>query len=72
MGILARLNAYATDDPDFNEGHPEDRFPLCERPGDRSSDLAAPTPRTAAGAAAHPLVLNPSRTHNPVARGPPE
>ncbi|MGE2733864.1 hypothetical protein [Mycolicibacterium vaccae] len=30
--FLARLDAYATDDPDFREGHPEDRCPLCERP----------------------------------------
>lgn len=29
---LARLDAYGTDDPDFNEGHPEDRCPLCEWP----------------------------------------
>lgn len=32
MGIPARLDAYGTDDPDFNEGHPEDRCPLCEAP----------------------------------------
>lgn len=32
MGLLTRLDAYATDDPDFNEGHPEDRCPLCELP----------------------------------------
>ncbi|MFN3005153.1 hypothetical protein [Mycolicibacterium wolinskyi] len=30
--LLSRLDAYATDDPDFNEGHPEDRCPLCEKP----------------------------------------
>lgn len=30
MGFLARLDAYGTDDPDFNEGHPEDRCPVCE------------------------------------------
>ena len=27
--LLARLDAYGTDDPDFNEGHPEDRCPLA-------------------------------------------
>lgn len=32
MRLLARLDAYGTDDPDFNEGHPEDRCPLCGRP----------------------------------------
>lgn len=32
MGWLARLDAYGTDDPDFNEGHPEDRCPLCDWP----------------------------------------
>lgn len=25
-----RLDEYGTDDPDFNEGHPEDRCPLCD------------------------------------------
>lgn len=30
--LLARLDAYGTDDSDFNEGHPEDRCPLCEKP----------------------------------------
>lgn len=29
MALLARLDAYGTDDPDFNEGFPEDRCPLC-------------------------------------------
>lgn len=29
--LLGRLDAYGTGDPDFNEGHPEDRCPLCER-----------------------------------------
>lgn len=32
MGFLARLDAYGTDDPDFNEGHPEDRCPVCGAP----------------------------------------
>lgn len=32
MGFLARLDAFATDEPGFNEGHPEDRCPLCEWP----------------------------------------
>lgn len=33
-GLLARLDAYGADDPDFNEGHPEDRCPVmfCEAP----------------------------------------
>lgn len=30
MGFLARLDAYGTNDPDYNEGHPEDRCPVCE------------------------------------------
>ena len=30
-GLLARLDAYGTDDPGFNEGQPEDRCPVCER-----------------------------------------
>lgn len=34
MRLFARLDAYGTDDPDFREGHPEDRCPLCERPVD--------------------------------------
>lgn len=32
MTLLTRLDAYGTDDPDFNEGHPEDRCPVCEKP----------------------------------------
>lgn len=34
--LLARLDAYGTDDPDFNEGFPEDRCPVafCGRPVD--------------------------------------
>ena len=32
MRWLARLDGYGTDDPDFNEGHPEDRCPLCDWP----------------------------------------
>lgn len=32
MGWLARLDAYATDTPGFNEGHYTDRCPLCELP----------------------------------------
>lgn len=32
MGIFAKLDRYGTDDPDFNEGFPEDRCPTCERP----------------------------------------
>ncbi|TQK29363.1 hypothetical protein [Arthrobacter sp. SLBN-53] len=32
MGILGHLDAYGTDDPDFNEGHPEDRCPVCGAP----------------------------------------
>ena len=32
MKLRARLDAYGTDDPDFREGHPEDRCPLCGRP----------------------------------------
>ena len=34
MRIRDRLDAFGTDDPDFNEGHPEDLCPLalCERP----------------------------------------
>ena len=35
MRLLARLDAYGTDDPDFNEGHPEDRCPLDGRAVDR-------------------------------------
>lgn len=31
-GLLSRLDAYGTDDPGFNEGHWEDRCPVCERP----------------------------------------
>ena len=32
--IFTRLDAYGTDDPDFNEGHHTDRCPLalCGRP----------------------------------------
>lgn len=30
--LLARLDTYATDEPGFREGHPEDRCPLCGRP----------------------------------------
>lgn len=29
---LAKLDAYGTDDPDYNEGHPEDRCPVCGAP----------------------------------------
>lgn len=31
---IRRLDTYGTDDPDFNEGHPEDRCPVawCGRP----------------------------------------
>lgn len=34
MRFFARLDAFATDDPDFNEGRYTDRCPLalCERP----------------------------------------
>lgn len=32
MSLFRRLDTYGTDDPDFNEGHPEDRCPLCEWP----------------------------------------
>ena len=32
--LLARLDAFGTDDPDFREGHPEDRGPLCGHPVD--------------------------------------
>lgn len=32
--MLARLDRYGTTDPDFNEGHPEDRCPVCGRPVD--------------------------------------
>lgn len=32
MTLLARLDAYGTDDPGFREGHWTDRCPLCERP----------------------------------------
>lgn len=32
LSLVARLDAFATDDPGFNEGHPEDRCPLCELP----------------------------------------
>lgn len=32
MKFLHRLDAYGTDDPDFREGHPEDRCPLCSEP----------------------------------------
>lgn len=31
-GLVARLDAVGTDDPDFTEGFPEDRCPLCEKP----------------------------------------
>ncbi|MGA5467185.1 hypothetical protein [Mycobacterium sp. NPDC050041] len=27
--MLQRLDAYGTDEPDFREGHPEDRCPVC-------------------------------------------
>ena len=30
--MFGRLDAYGTDDPDFAEGHPEDRCPLCSWP----------------------------------------
>lgn len=30
--LLARLDSFGTDDPDFNEGFPEDRCPICGRP----------------------------------------
>lgn len=29
--LLARLDAFGTDDPDYREGHPEDRCPVCPR-----------------------------------------
>lgn len=29
MRLLDHLDAYGTDDPDFREGHPEDRCPGC-------------------------------------------
>lgn len=32
MKLWARLDRYGADDPDFNEGFPEDRCPVCERP----------------------------------------
>lgn len=32
MKLLDRLDRYATDEAGFNEGHPEDRCPLCEWP----------------------------------------
>ena len=35
MGLLTRLDVYGTDDPDFQEGHPEDRCPLCSDAVDR-------------------------------------
>lgn len=31
-GWLRTLDAYGTDDPDFNEGQPEDRCPVCGWP----------------------------------------
>lgn len=34
MRLLDRLDAYGTDDPDFHEGQPEDRCPLCTVPVD--------------------------------------
>lgn len=34
MRFFRRLDAYGTSDPDFNEGHPEDRCPLCGEPVD--------------------------------------
>lgn len=32
MRWLARLDTYGTGDPGFNEGHPEDRCPVCDWP----------------------------------------
>ena len=32
MKLLDQLDAYGTNDPEFNEGQPEDRCPVCERP----------------------------------------
>lgn len=32
MSLFRRLDTYGTDDPDFNEGHPEDRCPVCDWP----------------------------------------
>ncbi|AHJ86576.1 hypothetical protein Jolie2_26 [Mycobacterium phage Jolie2] len=29
--LLDRLDAYGMNDPDANEGHPEDRCPVCPR-----------------------------------------
>lgn len=30
--LLALCDEYGTELPGFNEGHPEDRCPICERP----------------------------------------
>ncbi|MCV7226049.1 hypothetical protein [Mycolicibacterium komossense] len=30
--LLDRLDTFGTDDPDFHEGQPEDRCPVCEWP----------------------------------------
>ena len=30
--LLRRLDAHGMDDPDANEGFPEDRCPVCDRP----------------------------------------
>lgn len=32
MRLFDCLDRHGTDDPDFNEGHPEDRCPLCTWP----------------------------------------
>ena len=39
--LLTRLDAYSTNDPDFREGHPEDRCPVCGRPVDEHRGRAA-------------------------------
>ncbi|MGE2714183.1 hypothetical protein ACQI4L_09010 [Mycolicibacterium litorale] len=41
MTLLDRLDAHGADDPDFNEGHPEDRCPLDGRPVDEHRGGAA-------------------------------
>lgn len=40
-GWLSRLDRCGTADPDFNEGHPEDRCPVCGRPVDEHRGRAA-------------------------------
>lgn len=40
MRLWDRLDAFGTDDPDFREGHPEDRCPVCDRAVDEHVGIA--------------------------------